>query len=72
MATNAVGEVHDPLFLVLLVDLALVVLMAAVARVCRVASGVTGRTGPTRATMVQREGMGTIVRGRLPGAGRMA
>ncbi|MCJ7567202.1 MAG: hypothetical protein MUO58_06655 [Anaerolineales bacterium] len=72
MTTHAVGEIPDPLFLVLLVDFALIMLVTAEAGVGRVTVGMAGSARAPRATMVHGEGMRTIVRGRPPGAGRMA
>ena len=72
MTPYAIREVPAHLFLVLLINLALIVLVAVVAGVGRVAIGMAGGARVPRAAMVHREGMGTIVGGRAPGAGRMA
>jgi hypothetical protein len=61
MTTNAVREIPAHLFPVLLVDLALIVLVTAVASVGCVAVGMAGGARATRATVVHREGMGTII-----------
>lgn len=72
MAAHAVGEIADALLLVLLGDLTLAVLMAVVTGIGGVAVGMAGGAGPARPAVVQGEAVGTIERGRAPGAGRMA
>ena len=72
MTAHAVGKVPAHLFLVLLINLAVIVLVAVVAGVGRVAIGMAGGARVPRAAMVHGESMGTIVGGRAPGAGRMA
>lgn len=72
MTAHAVGKIPDALFLMFLRNFALIVLVAGVAGVGGIAIGMAGRARPACPTMVHREGMRTIERGRPPGAGRMA
>ncbi|MEE8567957.1 MAG: hypothetical protein V3S81_05055, partial [Anaerolineales bacterium] len=69
---HVIGEIPTHLFLMSLIDLALVMLVAVVAGVGRVAVEMAGGARAPRALMVHGEGVRAIVRGRPPGAGRMA